>query len=177
MITVSKTRGNKYVARGTGKITSAPQFRTFDSGKVLTSFFINSDASGKGKDKQFESYKINAWEEWADYANVLEKGDVVYVEGECLKDDYYSKKNGTDEFMINIQEMFIANIGIEIMHLRLLVDDMRKQLGTAPNGSKKNGKAKNKPNEQPLIPEDEFSNVDPDDMPWENGDDDYETGI
>ena len=176
MIALTKTKGGKVIASGTGKITSAPQYRTFDSGNTLTSFFINSDSNGKGKDKQFESYKINAWGEWSDYANALEKGDLIYVEGECVKDDYNSKRNKTDEYMINVQELFIANIGIEVMHLRILVDDLRQQLNYAPNGSKPNNNGGTKPNAS-INPDTEYSDIDLNDLPFGSGDDDYQTLI
>lgn len=171
MISLQKTRGGKVVASGTAKITSQPQFRTFDSGKSLTSFYANSDTFGKGKDRQFESYKINAWEEWADYANVFEKGDVFYVEGECSKDDYNSKRNGSDEFMINVQLMFPVNIGVEVMGLRLMLDDLKN---ATPNAQKKNQTKAAKPNEQ--VDTRGFTDVDPNDMPWEQGGD-YESSI
>lgn len=173
MISLTKTKSGKLIASGTGKITSAPQYRTFDSGNTLTSFFINSDSSGKGKDKQFESYKINAWGEWSDYANALEKGDIIYVEGECVKDDYNSKRNGTDEYMINVQELFIANIGIEVMRLRLLVDDLRQQLA---NGSNPNKNVGIKPSAQ-IDPDAEYGNIDINDLPFGSGDGDYQTLI
>ncbi len=173
MITVSKTRNGKFVARGTGKLTSAPQFRTFDSGNTLTSFFVNSDATGKGKDKQYESYKINAWGEWSDYANMLEKGDIILVEGECVRDDYYSKKNNSEEFMINVQEMFIVSIGIDVMRLRVQVDNLKKQLELL-NGSRMNNSTP-KQNEQEVSPDELFDGIDMSDMPFEDGD--YESGI
>jgi len=176
MISLTKTKSGKVIASGTGKITSAPQYRTFDSGNTLTSFFINSDSNGKGKDKQFESYKINAWGEWSDYANALEKGDVIYVEGECVKDDYNSKRNKTDEYMINVQELFIANIGIEVMHLRFLVDDLRKGLESYPNATKGSASGGVKPNEQ-IDPESEYGNINLNDFPFGAGDDDYQTNI
>lgn len=171
MVALTKTKGGKVVAIGTAKITSQPQFRTFDSGNSLTSFYANSDTSGKGKDRQFESYKINAWGEWSDYANVFEKGDVIYVEGECSKDDYNSKRNGSDEFMINVQLMFPVNIGVEVMGLRMMLDDMRK---STPNAQKKNQTKAAKPNEQ--VDTSGFTDIDPNDMPWEQGGD-YESSI
>lgn len=176
MIALTKTKGGKVIASGTGKITSAPQYRIFDSGNTLTNFFINSDSSGKGKDKQFESYKINAWGEWSDYANALEKGDMIYVEGECVKDDYNSKRNGTDEYMINVQELFIANIGIEVMHLRLLLDCLRQQLDSTANGSKPNKNGGTKPSAQ-IDPDVEYGNIDINNLPFGSGDDDYQTLI
>jgi hypothetical protein len=159
MITISKTRDGKFVARGTCKVNSDPQYKEFDSGKTLTSFFGNADATGKGKDKKYDSYKINAWEEWSDYANMLQKGDLIYVEGECKKDDYYSQKNNTDEFMINVTTMFIATIGVEVLRLRMLVDDLRNRLG-----------------ENQIDPATEYRDIDPKDTPFGAGDD-FESGI
>ena len=171
MIALTKTKGGKVIASGTGKITSAPQYRIFDSGNTLTNFFINSDSSGKGKDRQFESYKINAWGEWSDYANIFEKGDIIYVEGECTKDEFNSKRNGSDEFMINVQLMFPVNIGVEVMGLRMMLDDLRK---STPNAQKNATSRANKQNEQ--VDTSGFTDVDPNDMPWEQGGD-YESSI
>ena len=175
MISLSKTKGGKVVAIGTGKITTDPSYRTFDSGKALTSFFINSDSSGKGKSRQYESYTVNCWEDWADYARFFEKGDVVSVQGECVKNDYLSKKNGTDEFTINVQKIELANIGVEVMHLRLLIDDLRKQLGEKPNGDKNGASEKLTPNEQGSLYD--YTNINPDDLPFGAGDDDIEPDI
>lgn len=171
MIALTKTKGGKVVAIGTAKITSQPQYKTFDSGNSLTSFYANSDTYGKGKDRQFESYKINAWGEWSDYANIFEKGDIIYVEGECTKDDYNSKKNGSDEFMINVQLMFPVNIGVEVMGLRMMLDDLRK---STPNAQKNATSRANKQNEQ--VDTSGFTDIDPNDMPWEQGGD-YESSI
>ena len=174
MIFLSETRNGKIIAGGTGKITSAPQFRTFDSGNTLTFFFINSDTIGKGKEKQYESYKVNAWGEWSDYANALEKGDIIYLEGECKKDEYLSKKSGEEEYTINVQILYIANIGVEAMRLRLLLDDIRSKLASTPNAEKKKQTNAIMPNEQ--IDASGFTDIDPNDMPWEQGDN-YEPSI
>jgi single-stranded DNA-binding protein len=137
MISLSKTRSGKIIARGTGKVTSAPQYRSFETGNTVTTFYINSDTFKNGKEKTFESYKVNAWGDWSDYANALEKGDVISVSGECVRDEYNSKRNGTDEYMINAQEIHLADIGVEVMRLRILVDDLRNKLAGTPNGEKK----------------------------------------
>lgn len=124
MISLSKTKSGKVIARGTGKITSDPHTRETKTGKLINGFYVCSDTIGFGKNKEYESYKINAWDELANYANNLDKGDVVYVEGECKRDDYLSEKNGKDEFQITAQILQIADIGTQVANLQMMVNDL-----------------------------------------------------
>lgn len=135
MIIVGKTKSGKFVGIGTGKITSDPRFTETKTGKNVCSFYVNSDVIGKGQNRKFESYKINAWDEKAHYAKRFEKGDVVYVEGECTRDDYTSQKNGEDEYQINASEIRNADIGMQVANLQLAVNDIIKKVynkGTEP---------------------------------------------
>lgn len=176
MIALSKTRSGKVIARGTGKVTSPPQYRAFENGNAVTSFYINSDTIGKGKDKTYESYKVNAWGDWSDYANALEKGDIISISGECLRDEYNSKRNGTDEYMINAQEIHLADIGIEVMRLRILIDDLRSKLDATPNGEKKKKEKETKQNAE--VDTSGFETVElPDFLKDEFESEDYETSI
>ena len=97
MIAHSKTKSGKLLSHGTAKITSDPQYRETSTGKQVTSFYVLSDAVGFGKNKEYESYKINAWGELAVFARNFEKGDVIHVDGECKRDEYASNKNGKDD--------------------------------------------------------------------------------
>lgn len=161
MITLSKTRNGKIVARGTAKITTAPEYKTFDSGKTLTFFYANADVVGRGADRTFDSYSINCWEELSDYARFFEKGDVIKIEGECVKNDYLSKKNNKEEFTINAHTIEPASIGIEVMHLRILVDELKKKIDAISNGGGSKGST---PNEQDVSGM--FSDVSLDDLPF-----------
>lgn len=128
MIILGKTKSGKIVCIGTGKITSEPRFSETKTGKNVCSFYVNSDVIGKGQNREFESYKINAWDEKAHYAKQFEKGDTVYVEGECTKDDYTSQKNGKDEYQITVSEIRNADIGAQVANIQLAVNDLIKKV-------------------------------------------------
>ena len=126
MIIVGKTKSGKFVALGTGKITSDPRITQTKTGKDVCSFFICSDVIRTGKNKEYEGYKITAWDEQAASAQMFEKGDVVYVEGECTKDDYTSQQNGKDEYQITIKTIWSADIGTQVANIQLAVNDLIK---------------------------------------------------
>lgn len=78
------------------------------TGKHVTSFSINY---GKvGSDNLFQN--CTAWNDISRlYLNRLDKGDMVIVVGRMEKDDYWSERNGTDEYRLtvewaNVQEQF-----------------------------------------------------------------------
>lgn len=128
MIILGKTKSGKIVCVGTGKVTSEPRFAETKTGKSVCSFFVNSDVIGKGQSREYESYKVNAWDEKAHYARNFEKGDTIYVEGECSKDDYTSQKNGKDEYQITASELRSADIGAQVANLQLAVNDLIKKV-------------------------------------------------
>lgn len=124
MIAHSKTKSGKVLSHGTAKVTSDPQYRDTSTGKQVTSFYVLSDTVGFGKNKEYESYKINAWGELAVFARNFEKGDVIHVDGECKRDEYASNKNGKDEYEITAQELYIADIGAQVANLQMIVNDL-----------------------------------------------------
>lgn len=78
------------------------------TGKSVTSFSIQYGKEGDNKLYQ----NCNAWGDLSrKYLNRLDRGDTVLVIGRMEKDDYWSEKNGTDEFKLivewaNVQEQF-----------------------------------------------------------------------
>ena len=135
MIILGKTKSGKIVCVGTGKITSEPRFTETKTGKTVCSFYVCSDVIGKGQNKEYESYNVSAWDEKAHYAKLFEKGETIYVEGECSKDDYASQKNGKDEYRITASALYNADIGVQVANLQLAVNDLIKKVyskGTEP---------------------------------------------
>lgn len=136
MIVLCKTKSGKIVGCGSGKITSDPRYTQTKTGKDVCSFYICSDVLGSGKNKEYESYKVTAWNELASEAKLYEKGDIVCVEGECKRDAYTSDKNGKDEYEITASVLFSANIGSQVASLQLAVNDLIKKVynkGTEPS--------------------------------------------
>lgn len=128
MIILGKTKSGKIVCVGTGKITSEPRFTETKTGKTVCSFFICSDVIGKGQNKEYESYKVSAWDDKAHYAKLFDKGETIYVEGECTKDDYATQKNGKDEYQITASALYNADIGAQMANLQLAVNDLIKRV-------------------------------------------------
>lgn len=131
MITVSKTRNGKYVAKGTARITSDPSYKTVGQKETpLTSFFVNSDVIGQGAAKEYENYLIQCWDKLAAYGSNFEKNDIVCVEGECKRNEYQSKKTGKDEYMIDVHTIFPANIGEIVFQLQQVISLLGDNQGT-----------------------------------------------
>lgn len=128
MIGICKTKSGKLVGIGTGKITSEPRFTETKTGKPVCSFYVCSDVIGKGQNKEYESFKITAWDDKAHYAKLFEKGETIYVEGECTSDDYATQKNGKDEYQITASELRNADIGVQVANIQLAVNDLIKKV-------------------------------------------------
>lgn len=78
------------------------------SGKSVTSFSVVYGRDGDNKLFQ----NCNAWGNLSrKYLNRLDKNDILIVAGRLEKDDYWSERNGKDEYKIivewaNVQEQF-----------------------------------------------------------------------
>lgn len=166
MIVLCKTKSGKVVGVGTGKVTSDPRFTQTKTGKDVCSFYICSDVLGSGKNKEYESYKVTAWNELANSAKMFEKGDIIYVEGECKRDAYTSDRNGKDEYEITASVIWSAEIGAQVASLQLAVNELIK---------KTYGKEKSEPTEEEVA--EMFRDVQVPDFLREDSDDDLEPDI
>lgn len=128
MIGICKTKSGKLVGIGTGKITTEPRLSETRAGKPVCSLYVCSDVIGKGQAKEYESFKIVAWDEKAQYAKLFQKGDICYVEGECSIDEYATNKNGKGEYQITASELRSADIGTQIANLQLAVNELIKNV-------------------------------------------------
>lgn len=118
MIFLGKTRKGKFCAVGTGQINSDPQYRVVgDKETPLCTFYINSDVVGKGTEKEYDSFLIQIWNDEAAFASNMEKGDKVFVFGECKRDEYHSKKSGKEELLINADFICPCAIGTHVLQL------------------------------------------------------------
>lgn len=134
MITVSKTRLGKYVAMGVGLITTDPTYRTVgDKGTKLCSFTLLSDKLKSGGVTTFDSYSVQVWGDDAAYASQFEKNDEIFVIGECKKDEYWSNKNGKDEFRIVAEMIVPKNIGIIVLQLQMAMKAFSDSNGEGQN--------------------------------------------
>ena len=125
MITVSKTRWGKFVAKGVGRITTDPVYKTVGKNNTqICSFMLQSDVQKNGQSKSYESYSVNVWGDDAVYASQLEKNDKIFIVGECKKDEYWSNRNGKEEFGITAEMIFPANIGITVLQLQMAIQAM-----------------------------------------------------
>jgi single-stranded DNA-binding protein len=70
------------------------------TGKSVTQFSIQY-----GKDGDTKLYQnCTAWNDLSrKYLNRLDKGDLVLVVGRMEKDDYWSERNGKDEYKLNVE--------------------------------------------------------------------------
>lgn len=127
MITLSKTRLGKFVAQGVGRITSDPVYKTVGRDeKQVCQFFLQSDVTKNGQTKNYESFNVSVWGDDAVYASQLEKNDKIFIIGECKKDEYWSNRNGKDEFSIAADMIFPTNIGVTVLQLQMAMQAMNE---------------------------------------------------
>ena len=70
------------------------------TGKSVTQFSIQYGKEGETKLYQ----NCTAWNDLSrKYLNRLDKGDYLLVVGRLDKDDYWSERNGKDEFKLNVE--------------------------------------------------------------------------
>lgn len=132
MITLSKTRFGKYVAMGVGRITSDPQYRTVGkNNSKVCSFMLQSDAQKTGTTKSFDSFSVNVWGDDAAYASQFEKNDEIFIVGECKKDEYWSNRNGKEEFSINAEMIIPKNVGLIALQLQMALQAMSNDSSVA----------------------------------------------
>lgn len=134
MITLSKTRWGKYVATGVGRITTDPQYKEVgrNNSKVCT-FLLQSDAQKNGTTKSFDSFSVNVWGDDAVYASQLEKGDDIFIVGECKKDEYWSNRNNKEEFSITAEMIVPKNIGLIVLQMQMALKAMAESDGKPMN--------------------------------------------
>ena len=91
-----------------GVVTQDAKVRTFDSGKTKTTFSMRyaqeKDEDGNKISKYME---VEAWGKLALYASGIERGDVVHVDGEWMRDDYLSEKKGEDRYKLMADIIFV----------------------------------------------------------------------
>jgi len=132
MITLSKTRLGKFVAQGVGRITSDPVYKTVGKDeKQVCQFFLQSDVTKTGQTKNYESFNVSVWGDDAVYASQLEKNDKIFIIGECKKDEYWSNRNGKDEFSITADMIFPTNIGVTVLQLQMAMQAMNESSDSA----------------------------------------------
>ena len=125
MITLTKTRWGKYIAQGVGRITTDPTYKTVGKNNTqVCTFLLQADQQKNGQTKSFDSYSVSVWGDDAVYASQLEKNDRIFIVGECKKDEYWSQRNGTDEFNITAEMFFPANIGLMVLQLQMAMQTM-----------------------------------------------------
>lgn len=136
MIGFLQTTWKKVVAIGVGRITSDPIYNTVGrNDDPLCKFFVQSDQRGKGAEKEYESYVVNVWKDNAGYASNFEKGDFVFLCGECKVDDFYTKRHGKTEYLINADFVIPANIGAIVMQLQQVINLLNSQGAEQPQNA------------------------------------------
>jgi single-stranded DNA-binding protein len=125
MITLSKTRFGKYLATGVGKITTDPQYKTVGKNETpVCTFLLQSDTKKSGNVKEYDNFSVCVWGDDSAYASQLEKGDEIYIVGECKRDDYWSNRNNKEEFQINAEMIIPKNIGLVVLQLQMALKAM-----------------------------------------------------
>lgn len=133
MITLSKTKFGKFIATGVGKITTDPSFKTVGKNDTnVCTFLLQSDTQKNGQTKTYDSYSVSVWGDDAVYASQLEKGDEIFIVGECKKDEYWSKRNGKDEFGITSEMIVPKNIGLIVLQMQMAFQSMNESSDVKP---------------------------------------------
>lgn len=137
MITLSKTRLGKYLASGVGLITTDPQYKTVGKNETpVCTFLLQSDSKKDGSKKTYDNFSVCVWGDDSAYASQLEKGDEIYIVGECKRDEYWSNRNGKDEFTINAEMIIPKNIGLVVLQLQMALQAMQSD-GSEPKKTAK----------------------------------------
>ena len=91
-----------------GVVTQDAKTKVFDSGKTKTSFSMRYDQERDEDGNKISKYmEVEAWAELARYASGLERGDVVHVDGEFMRDNYLSEKKGEDRYKVAADIIFV----------------------------------------------------------------------
>ena len=91
-----------------GVVTQDAKLRQFDSGKCKTSFSMRYDQERDEDGNKISKYmEIEAWAELAKYAAGLERGDVIHVDGEFMRDNYLSEKKGEERHKVVADTIFV----------------------------------------------------------------------
>lgn len=97
-----------------GTVTQDAKTRTFNNGKMKTSFSMryhtDKDEDGNKISKYME---VEAWGNLAMYASGIERGDDVLVAGEYMKDNYLSEKKGEPRYKLSASIILVQPIAEE----------------------------------------------------------------
>ncbi len=99
-----------------GRLGKNPESRTFDSGKMMTTFSLATNESYKNnkgeKVEDTQWHNIVAWGKVAELSNkLLQKGQEVAIEGKLVSRSY--EKNGEKKYVTEIvmNEMLLISNG------------------------------------------------------------------
>jgi single-strand DNA-binding protein len=124
-----------------GYVGSEPETRTFDSGSTLLSFRVATTAVWKQngeKKERTEWHSISCWGKLAESLDWLEKGSLVYIEGEIRYSTY--EKDGETRYRTDIHAQNISVL---------------KSKGDGGEGRQQSrGQRRQKPSRQQSLPDD-----------------------